>query len=135
MSYENPRIDLFQAPIQSLVAMAEGNPGAMTVIGKMLKCDIDPSHIMGPMAGIMMLDNLDIYGSDIWLLYKEACKENVERMVGLLRCCQMGIVPCMDIVGMIEDASTISIEMIDDYIAELKQQLPSFGSSAVQQEE
>jgi hypothetical protein len=59
-----------------IIKMSDGNPGAITVLTKLL---FIPSGI-GPLLALW-LDEWKIYGSSIWILYKDWCSENLDTMV------------------------------------------------------
>jgi len=60
------RIQLNDSPIEALVKMSDGNPGAANVLGGFLQ----RQGIVG-IIHICKLDDLKIYGSKIWLLWKD----------------------------------------------------------------
>ena len=61
------RIGLTDHPLDMLVKMADGNPGAVgALMDIMAKHDeIDPQAVMGGTGAVMMLDTWGIYGTDI----------------------------------------------------------------------
>lgn len=74
------RINLDMAPIDAVVKMAEGNPGAVTVMCELLK----PNLVEGFM-DICRLDDLELYGPKIWLAYKDVCGMDIEKLRQRLR--------------------------------------------------
>jgi len=59
--------------IEVVTTMTEGNPGAIRVCSELLK---SPDH-----SGLMLIldmDDMNIRGSDIWIAYKDFCKENIQ---------------------------------------------------------
>lgn len=62
--------------LDAIISMADGNPGAISVLGALLGADA---------VSILILDELEIYGSDIWILYKDECEENLDRLMEELR--------------------------------------------------
>ena len=69
--------------LETIVAMAEGNMGGASVLTKLAK-DL---HF----AAIAILDLNSIYGSSIWVLYKDVCDENLDT---LIRTIESGILTC-----------------------------------------
>jgi len=53
---------------------------------------IDPQQVFKGLGPILFLDTLKIYGPRIWMLYKDACKENLIHVLGMLRAVQLGLV-------------------------------------------
>ena len=55
-----------------VVKISEGNPGALSVITKMINGD--PASMMN----ILSLDDMNLRGSQIWVAYKDYCGESIE---------------------------------------------------------
>lgn len=127
MSYNNPRIkDLSMPPMDILLSFSEGNPGAATVLAQLYKHarDIDPDNAFGEMGPLFSLDNLDCYGPRIWMFYKDVCGQDIRKMMGIMRACQMGFTSDRDINAAISgDKSRLDIPGI---LAKLKAELPAF---------
>jgi hypothetical protein len=127
MSYDNPRIkSLSMSFMDIMVAFAEGNPGACRVLSEIVTAapKIDPDSALGALGPLCSLDNLDCYGSRIWMLYKDVCGQNINTMLGLLRCCQMGFTSDRKINAAIDgDKAALDIPAL---LAQLKEQLPDF---------
>ena len=58
---------------------AAGNPGATKVLTSIAANVVDWDYILSK------LENADLRGSEIWVLYKDINKENVEAMVSYIR--------------------------------------------------
>lgn len=72
------RIDLGDTIVDALTKLAEGNPGAVTVLAKLTRRDA---------FGFIQccrLDDLGIYGPHIWMCYKDLCGEDIETLYSLL---------------------------------------------------
>lgn len=89
------RVELTDSTLRIMAKMAEGNPGAATVLVRLLKEGnaIDQQALIGNggVAAILTLDSCEIYGSRIWLLYKDVCKEDLVKTMAVLRAFQCGI--------------------------------------------
>lgn len=72
MSRINGNSKVFDA----IVLMAEGNPGALTVCSRLVAEDM----VMGTIS-LLILDEMGIYGSQIWVAYKDVCKENLTTLI------------------------------------------------------
>ena len=81
--------------------MSKGVPGAIVVLSNLLRdgATIDPDSCLGPLGPILSLDTLGVYGSNVWLLYKDICGENLSAMVMVLRAHQLGILPTRELLG------------------------------------
>jgi hypothetical protein len=88
------RIGLEDTVQSALVKMCDGNPGALRVMMGMLREGkaIDPLGFAGGLGAVLSLDTQGIYGSRIWLLYKDVCGESLVRTLAVLRAVQLGII-------------------------------------------
>ena len=75
-----------------IIKLAEGNPGAVNVLCMILKEQesIDQDSSLMGVLGLLMFDTLGIYGSRIWMLYKDVCDSNISQVLGILRGWQLG---------------------------------------------
>jgi len=91
----NERITLQDTAMSAIMKISEGNPGALSVCAEMFKQGprIDPDAFGGGLSGLLSLDTHGIYGGDIWLLYKDVCKQNLVHMIAALRAVQLGLLP------------------------------------------
>lgn len=134
MSYDNPRIDLTDNKLSMLMKMADGNPGALTVLMECMKLEkeIDPDSAFGEIGigCVLALDTYNIYGSSIWILYKDVCNQNMTDFMGLLRAVQLGIMPESELYALSKGGS-IDQKIVADYVAKVKEELPEFGKFSV----
>lgn len=108
------RITLTDNTFQILIKMSDGNPGAATILLKMLEADeIDPDSVMGGMMKILSLDTLEIYGTHIWVLYKDICDESMIKMFAVLRANQLGFVSGLVLKNACHRQDRSGREMID----------------------
>jgi hypothetical protein len=126
-----PRIkDLNLTMMDTLVLLADGNPGAARVMCMIVKDApiIDPDAIGGGFMKILMLDTFEIYGPRIWMLFKDVCKQNLNHMIGLMRCVQMGLLSQAELNHAIDNyGEGIDITAL---MLELKINLPRFQIEA-----
>src|SRR4051812_45042298 len=66
------RITLTGTTLDLIMTMSEGNPGAVTALGALMKDD-DMALMR-----ILDLDDMGMRGSQIWVAFKEHCKCDVE---------------------------------------------------------
>lgn len=87
------RIQLTDTAQDAIVKLSGGNPGALSVCCQIFKecAQIDPQAFGGGLSGLLNLDSYGIYGADIWMLYKDVCRQNLPKMIGVLRAVQLGI--------------------------------------------
>ena len=67
------RINLEMAPADAIVKMADGNPGAVHVMCELLKPDLIEGFL-----DICRFDDLELYGPDIWVAYKDICGSDIK---------------------------------------------------------
>lgn len=121
------RISLNDSTIDVVVKMAEGNPGAAVVMREILEkgSSIDPENLMGGMGSILYLDTFNIYGSRIWMLYKDVCKQNITHTLAVIRSVQMGFLSREALNKAIDNYGE-GIAM-DQIVGNIQQALPNFG--------
>ncbi len=69
------RISLDDSIMSILVKMSEGNPGAASVLGKLMQSDNEFGLVLA-----LHLDDMNIRGSQIWVAYKDHCGEDLEKL-------------------------------------------------------
>ena len=74
------RIRLQDTLIDGLVKLAEGNPGAARVLGDLASKENGLGFVH-----CCKLDAYGIYGSRIWMCYKDLCGEDIEKLYSLLQ--------------------------------------------------
>ena len=136
ISKDRERIELSDSFINIASKLSEGNPGALNVIMTLVKESptIDPDAAMGPFAHLLSLDSFGIYGSNIWILYKDICGQDITNMIAVLRAIQLGILP----IGMLKRAiggingNTKEAVVLDvpGLLEKVRDQLPRFGKAA-----
>ena len=109
------RIELTDSPMDALIKMAEGNPGAAVAMMDILKQhdEIDPQAMLGGLGTIMILDTWGIYGSSIYILYSDKCDRNVRQLLMLLRATQLGFFSHTKLQQMAEDQMR-SVNLTDE---------------------
>jgi hypothetical protein len=120
MAQEKNRIKLEDTFMDVMMKMSEGNPGAIYVMAQMLKYGrfIDPTP--EPVLKIMHLDGMGIYGSQIWVLYKDICGESLVNLLALLRYRQLGFISDERLFDKGHDFETIK--------AAVKERVPNFNT-------
>lgn len=124
------RITLEMNLMQAVVALAEGNPGAVSAIMELANSaeHIDPDNAFGALGPLLSLDTHGIYGSRIWMLYSDVCKKNVRDAHAVLRAIQLGQISKFDVDRAIDNyGDGIDLEKI---MAGVQAQLPDFAAAA-----
>ena len=123
----NERIKLEDSPMTAIVKLVEGNPGAIHVCAEFAKKTkgIDPDNVLGGMGNIFSLDINGIYGSRIWMLYNDVCKQDIVKAIGLLRANQLGYMTRSELDHAIDNyGEGVDIEILLDKV---KKRLPNFN--------
>lgn len=125
----NERIGLKDTTISAIMKLSEGNPGAIRVCTEMLNKSerIDPDSALGGLGALLSLDTHKIYGSRIWMLFKDVCKEDMVKTLAVLRSCQLGFLSDVDFNHAIDNYGA-GID-IDDLYTQVKERLHTFNSN------
>lgn len=126
-NYDNTRITLDDNMQGAVIKLSDGNPGAVNVLMQLLTTEevIDPDSVLGPLGTILHLDSHGIYGSRIWMLYKDVCGENLNILVGICRAVQLGILGDSKLDHAIDNNGCgVNIE---ETMRAVKEQLPDFN--------
>ncbi len=83
--YEHPRtqprrVFMDRTLCDVIAIMAEGNPGALDCLFRLLDLDMRRSVIKY----LYVLDDFEIYGYKIYMLYNDCCDRNIEALAELL---------------------------------------------------
>lgn len=87
------KIELKDSVQDIAVKMAEGNPGALTVIMKMLEKDADGVF------QLLSLDDMNIRGTQIWVGFKDYCEMDMDKFVECIKKRDLGMVTRINVVG------------------------------------
>jgi len=89
------RIQLDDDLAGTVTKMTEGNMGAVICLIRTMEFakKVDPISFLGEVGPLIILDHIGIYGSAIWVLFKDVCKEKPAVMIAVLRATQLGILP------------------------------------------
>ena len=121
------RLNLEMSIKEIVMAMVDGNPGAVQVVMGLVEnnAEIDPMSFLGPITAVTQLDGLGIYGSDIWCLYKDVCGTDLIKLMAVIRANQMGLVSA----DYVKNATEGSID-VDLLYKALRMEIPSFNAKA-----
>lgn len=125
------RINFEMGLMDIIMGMSEGNPGALNAImGTMeINAEVDPDSALGNMGTVIMLDSFKIYGSDIWVLYKDVCGQSALNMIAIIRAVQMGIMDLADLKEAMKNCFFES-ERMAEVLEEVRILLPAFQKDA-----
>lgn len=107
----------------ALWAMSEGNPGAINVLMDSVRApEIDPENAFGLWGLMVNLDEFEVYGSRIWILYKDICGESLPKTVAMARACQLGIISREQLDLAIDKKQPLDV---DEIVRKVKDELPN----------
>lgn len=120
------RIELNDSWPDILVKMCEGNPGALSVLARLLtECEkVELGSPLGPLQVFLAIDSAAIYGSNIWLLWKDVCGEDMPRFIAAVRALDFGIITAARVHLEMANRGTLDHDTI---LAELRKRVPKFG--------
>ena len=121
------KLGLEDSGMDVLYKLSEGNPGALTVCMEVLKkgAEIDPDAFGGGLLQLLVFDTLGIYGSRIWMLYKDVCESNLVSMLGVMRAWQLGFITQSQLNWAIDNRGD-GLD-VKQAVSQVKERLPSFG--------
>ena len=96
-------ISLSDSTMDMIVAMSEGNPGALTVLMGMLESDDPAAPIM-----ILSLDDMNIRGTQIWVGYKDHCGEDLAVFIQAIKDRELAMVQTINANSGINERAVIS---------------------------
>jgi hypothetical protein len=122
---QNKRIKLTDSVSDVLFKISDGNPGALTVLIEIVKqgATIDP-HCGEPILQILHLDSLELYGSRIWMLYKDVCGQNLSKTLACIRGWQLGHI-AKETLNYAIDNRGAGLDL-DGLCKKVKEELPEF---------
>lgn len=123
MSHE--RITLQDSIQSSMIKLADGNPGAISVMCELYKKtpEIDPDSALGGLGSLFSLDSDGIYGSRIWMLYKDCCGQDLVRMCAAFRAVQLGLTTREHVNQAIDSGEQLN------FVDVVRAELPAFGAN------
>lgn len=130
------KIKLTDNAITASMKMADGNMGATQVIMSIIVegSKIDPDNALGGMGVLLSLDDMEIYGSDIYVLHNDICERDLVKTVAVLRARQLGFISESTIkdASSRQDRSGKSMIDVDDLYKKVKEYLPNFNPQPIE---
>lgn len=74
------RVTLGMGEEAIIFKLSDGNPGVMVVMSQLVNAPLKKAHFPEPIFYLNALDVMEIYGEDIWVIYKDDCKCDLEVM-------------------------------------------------------
>jgi hypothetical protein len=132
------RIQLNDTPMDAILKIVEGNPGAASAIAECMKVfeKTDPDSYLGSLTVAFNLDSFGIYGSRIWILYKDLCGQDAVKMITVLRAIQIGIIPFIQVKRAIDAREDYTMDSEtplnhEELLMKVREALPNFAKEYV----
>lgn len=124
------RIELNDSVMDIAQKMSEGNPGALSVILRIFSEGgaIDTQDFAGGLGSLLRLDGLGVYGSKIWMLYKDVCSQDLVRLMAVVRANQLGMLSDDVLLASIDNYGR-GID-VEDLLEKVKARLDGFDRPA-----
>jgi hypothetical protein len=87
-----PVINLTMNMMDAMMAMSEGNPGAISALMGILETapKVDPKMFGEGFGHILMFDTLSVRGSNLYVLWNDFCGRDTKKLLALARAYQLG---------------------------------------------
>lgn len=123
------KIKLNMSIVDAITELSEGNPGAINVMVRLLREAeaIDPDSVFGASGPLMNMDSFGVYGSKIWVLFKDVCGSNLRTLILLLRSVQLGFIDRSQLKEHIRLLSPFKVTTIRDLNTQVCDTLPLFA--------
>ena len=122
------KLQLQDTMVDVVSKMSEGNFGAIRVCTELMEADarIDPDAMLAGIGPLLGLDTLGIYGSRIWMLYKDVCGEDITNTLAVLRAHQLGQLDTTTLMYAIDNYGD-GIDCVA-VLTGVQERLPRFGA-------
>lgn len=81
-----------------LIKMSDGNLGCVNVLINLMQKDMETF-----MAGMLWLDNFEIYGTDIYVLSNDKCDGDIDKFILLIKSITSGVISREKILWLAKD--------------------------------
>jgi hypothetical protein len=87
------QITFNDSPTDAILKVSKNNPGAGVAISQMMETvsKVDPDSTLGAIGVVFKLDDLEVYGEDVHMLYKYHCGQDPKRLLLLMRAVYLGL--------------------------------------------
>jgi hypothetical protein len=74
--------------------------------------NFDSRSFLGPLGPILSLDSHGIYGSNIWVFFKNCCRHKIFGMITVLRAVQLGLFSETELWNHIDSSTPIDVKSL-----------------------
>lgn len=129
------RITLEDSVMSATIKLSDQNPGAIGAMVEMCKASpvTDPENFAGDVSPLLSLDQHNIYGTDIYVLFSDICEGDPVKALAVLRAVQLGFLEESTLQDACsrQDRSGKRIIDVDGLYSKVKNRLPSFDSQEI----
>ena len=129
------KLSLDMSIAQCMIVMADSNPGAAVAIMNIMQqtSAIDPDNALGGIGYVMDLDEMGIYGTDIYVLYSDICNKELPKFLAVLRAKQLGLLDTYVLQRACARQDLMGKTMInvEDLYQKVRERLPAFNNPSV----
>ncbi len=99
------KLTLDDTIIDIVSKISAGNPGCLATLVRLVKehDEIDPEAMLGAVGMMMTFDDMEIYGTDIYILLGDKCGGDMRRFIMMMRAIQLGFLSQSKVIEMAKD--------------------------------
>lgn len=114
------KIQLNDTPLSATLLISVGNIGAAKALAtcSMLAEEIDPQCMLGAFGMLGQLESMEIYGADVWLLFKVVCGERPPAFHAVLRAVQLGLLRGETVKKAIRGELKLKVDLVWERVCE-----------------
>ena len=114
------KLKLEDSPQEMIAKMTDGNIGAIAAMMQIMEncTEIDPQNAPGLFGILASFDDMELYGTDIYVLWSDKCGRDVRRLLMLMRAVQLGFFDQGKFIEMGKDQSR-QINLTEEEFADL----------------
>jgi hypothetical protein len=130
-NYNTARIKYGMSGMDIMTTLADGNPGAITALLQLRQAEpiVDPNSAWKGYGPMFTLDTNGVYGSRIWMIFKDVCGQDPALVIALLRARQLGFLTTNELdFGIDNYGQGINIE---DLVKQVTDYLDNFNVNAL----
>lgn len=122
------KLDLMDNSYGAITKLVSGNPGAVNALTAMvlLMQKVDPSNPLGNSFPILAFDAVEIYGTDIYVLWSDVCHKDSSMTIAVLRAVELDIITpevVREAASVQDFSSSLPLESI---LEDVKKLVPDF---------
>ena len=114
----------------AFIKLSDGNPGAMTALMDVYRSveQVDPYAVMGIITYILHIDRLEIYGTDIYVLWNDICDRDASKTIAVLKANTLDLISDQDLKDACHRQDRKGSEMVpvEELYSKVVEKYPNF---------